>query len=199
MAERTDRKPDSFAQAAHRRCGVHNNVHHARSLLVQSTLAVLSALTDLRRLELVRAETTGVDWRAATFRALSALSLTDCVESSPFAGALAALTQPRVLVLRNCGIWPGDALSFVRRRAEALKRAPDGASVQLDLDFAGGHDHMSLPALKDILQLAEQADLRNLTVSRIKGSEAVQLVAAFNAKWGRTRRCECRQHVSPFF
>ena len=182
-----------------RKLRIHNNVHQARNLVVQSTLAVLSALTDLRRLELARADTTGVNWRAATFRALSALSLTDCAESSPFEGALAALTQLRVLVLRNCGIWPGDALSFVRQRAEALKGAPDGASVQLDLDFAGGHDHMSLPALKHIMQLAEQADLRTLTVSRIKGSEAVQLVAAFNAKWGRRRRCECRQHGSPFF
>ena len=162
-------------------------------LAVLPTLAALSAVAGLRRLELRHADLTGADWGAVPLCALTALCLSSC--HAPLAmAALASRTELLRLQLFNNGLQPGDVSTFVQRRGHALAGAP-APSPYVDLDLSGEPEAVTDAVLEELLGAAERLGLRCVHVPHdairkvTRAESAVGAVAAFNKRWGRQRKC----------
>ena len=86
-------------------------------LAVQPMLAALSAVTDLKRLELTCADVRGVAWGEAPLCALISLCLHICA-ARHLLPALAQLTYLRSLAVSGGGVASTDVSTFVLRRVQ---------------------------------------------------------------------------------
>ena len=150
-----------------------------------SSLAVLSAFTGLRRFEPENADLTGVEWGTASLRDLTMLRMRNCTANGVMR-ELADLTNLRCIGLQSCGVEPADVSAFVQQRAHLL---PTAQRPQLDLDMGGNECSMDHAALSELLDSAEAIGVRNVVAPSFSGDDTGVLIANFNKRWGRQRKC----------
>ena len=169
------------------------DLNYEPPLAVLPTLAALSAVTGLCRLELTNADLPDADWEAMPLCSLTALCLCYC--HAPHAmSALAPRTNLRHLQLRGCGVQPSEVPAFMQQRQHALVGGPVPAP-HLDLDLSGEFQPVTNAVLLKLLNAAELLNLWHVRVPSTlpQGAEwsksAVDAVVAFNSRWGRQRKC----------